>query len=248
MQSRVELRLENRVATVLGATGLTGRHLVQTLLDDEGYSEVHVFARSRRSVPIDPKLHFHAFPALAEEFADTRGLEPPAAMVERLVAVLPKGDHFYSCLGTTRSVAGSAEAFRFVDYTSNLAFARAAVARGYSSYLLVSAVNANPRSMWLYPRTKGELELAISVLPFWGIHIFQPGLLVGERSSERLGERLAGGVLQGLRAVGFSDTAGYQAIAARTVAAAMVRAARETKPGTRAYGNAAMATLARVGD
>ena len=97
-----------------------------------------------------------------------------------------EGDDLFCCLGTTRAKAGSAEAFRQVDFDIPLTAARAFTGR---KFLLVSSTGANARSPFLYPRTKGELEAAVSALPFQEVHIFRPSFLAGDRPEKRTVER-----------------------------------------------------------
>ena len=84
---------------------------------------------------------------------------------ERLEALpLPAVDDAFCCLGTTRKDAGSAEAFRRVDFDYVVAFARLAKRAGARRFMLVSSLGASPNSRFLYPRTKGECEAAISAI------------------------------------------------------------------------------------
>ena len=79
------------------------------------------------------------------------------------------------------------------------------------------------------------MEEAVRKLPFDGVHIFQPSLLLGERRESRPGERLA--VLAG-RALGFmfvGPLGRYRPIAARAVAAAMIFSAKDATHGVHVY-------------
>ena len=104
--------------------------------------------------------------------------------------------HIFWCLGTTRAQAGSAEAFKKIDYEYAMSFAKAAktAADGKPHFLLLSATNADANSWFLYPQTKGKLENDIGALGFSKYSIFHPGLLLtdtGERPISRLAESLA---------------------------------------------------------
>jgi uncharacterized protein YbjT (DUF2867 family) len=96
---------------------------------------------------------------------------------------LPPVDEVYLALGTTIKVAGSQAAFRTIDFDADLAVARAALAAGARRCGLVSAVGANAKSSVFYNRVKGELEEALTQLPFEGLVIAWPPLLVGKRAS-----------------------------------------------------------------
>jgi uncharacterized protein YbjT (DUF2867 family) len=102
---------------------------------------------------------------------------------------LPEAQVAVCALGTTRAKAGSDAAFRAVDHDAVLAFARAAKAAGVTHFILVSSVGANPNSSLLYPRTKGEVEAALTAMGFARLDILQPGLLIGPRGERRPVER-----------------------------------------------------------
>ena len=166
--------MNTRKALLLGASGLIGGHCLALLLQDDTYDEVIVLLR--KPLPqTHPKLtqHLVSFDRLAEH------------------AAWLAADDVYCCLGTTIKKAGSQEAFRKVDFTYAYEAAQLAVANGAEQFLLVSSLGADANSSVFYSRVKGELELAVSALPFTAVSIFQPSLLLGERAEFRLGERLA---------------------------------------------------------
>ena len=181
--------------TVIGATGLVGRHLVKDLARRDGVDVVNVYARSERPPALSEKVEWRDFPEL-EYFADA--VDQPG-MLERMARVvgsdLVLGDVFLSCLGTTRKRAGSTTRFRFVDFAVNAAFARAAREIGYDRYGLVSSVGADADSMLPYSRVKGELEDYARSLKFEGLDIYRPGVLTGARDEKRFGESLAARLL-----------------------------------------------------
>ena len=160
-----------RIAALARATGLVGREILQGLLADPSVAAIHVLGRR----PIDagnPKVTSHV--------VDFRALQ-----------TLPSLDEVYLALGTTIKVAGSEEAFRAVDFDANLAVAKAALAAGAKRAGLVSAMGASASSGVFYGRVKGELEDALSALPFLGLVIARPSLLAGNR--EILGQPVRGG-------------------------------------------------------
>jgi len=99
-------------------------------------------------------------------------------------------DVCFTCLGTTRKDAGSAEAFKRVDYGYVSKIIDACKAKSVPHYYQVSATNANASSYFLYPQTKGRIDAyAVDAqLPF--TTIVRPGLLEREdkaRFVEKLG-------------------------------------------------------------
>ncbi len=202
-----------RTVILAGATGLVGQHILQGLLADPGVSAVHSLGR-RTPATHHPKLTAHV--------VDFAALPP-----------LPAAAELYLALGTTIKVAGSQAAFRAVDYDANLNVAQAALAAGVKKVGLVSAMGADARSRVFYGRVKGELEDALTQMPFEGIVIARPSLLVGnrevlgqpKRSGEVIGEAIA-------RALGFLIPANYKPIPASAVAQALLAAVPSAKAHT----------------
>lgn len=213
-----------RIALLAGATGLVGRALLPLLLASEHYRLVHVLLR--RAVPdiqADAKLKLHRV-----DFA-------------RLPATFPTVDDVYIALGTTIKVAGSEAAFRQVDLEFVLETARAALAAGATRLAVVSALGADPGSRAFYNRVKGEMQAAVTQLGYTSVVIAQPSLLLGDRTvlgqPSRNGEVWAARLLEPLGRV---VPKGIRPIAARTVAAALLAALVEGKPGVRVLKSADM--------
>tara|TARA_B100000401_G_scaffold88456_1_gene56318 strand:+ start:305 stop:949 length:645 start_codon:yes stop_codon:yes gene_type:complete len=151
-------------ALVLGATGATGRELVNCLLKNPNFTKVSVFVR--RSIDISHEkliVHNINFSKLHE--------------YQELIY----GDVLFSALGTTRKDAGSKEKQYLVDYTYQYEFAKMASVNNVSLYSLVSSVGANNKSFLFYPSLKGALEESIKKLNFNRIHIFQPPSLIRQK-------------------------------------------------------------------
>ena len=176
-------RAVKRTVALAGATGLVGRSLLEGLLADTSVQSVHVLGRRNPRVA-HARITFH--------IVDFSKLPP-----------LPPVDEVYLALGTTIKVAGSQAAFRAVDFDANLAVARAALAAGARRCGLVSAMGADAKSRVFYNRVKGELEEALAQLPFEGLVIARPSLLVGDRAAlgqpERPLEKVSGGVHENAR-------------------------------------------------
>ncbi len=158
----------------VGATGLVGRLVLARLLDAPRVARV--VAPTRRALGIDhPRLHnpvvdFDALPEDADWWA-----------VDAVVCTL----------GTTMALAGSRDAFRRVDHDYPLQVARIARRHGTATCVLNSAMGANAHSSIFYNRVKGELEEALAALDYPSLALLRPGLIDGERSESRPGERIA---------------------------------------------------------
>lgn len=164
-----------KIAIVAGATGLTGELLTRKLVNSDLFSKVKVIVRR----PL----------ALESEKLKTliiKDLSEISSLGERAQA-----DVFFCCLGTTIKKAGSQEAFKMVDYTAILDFAKLAEQQKAKQFILISALGANASSPIFYNRIKGQTEDAVSKHNIPSIIIFRPSLLLGERKEFRFGESLA---------------------------------------------------------
>ncbi len=198
---------KGRTAWLAGATGLVGGFVLKQLIASERYARVVVL--TRRTVQADdPKI-------------DQR-----VANFDQLAAMeLPVADDVFCALGTTIKTAGSQEAFRHVDLDIPLALAKKALDRNAKQFLLVSSIGANAKSKNFYLRTKGEVEEAVSELPFKAIHIFRPSMLVGPRQERRPGERAGIVFMKLVSPILAGGLRKYRSIEAEDVARAMVLAA-----------------------
>ncbi len=98
---------------------------------------------------------------------------------------------YFCCLGTTIKTAGSKENFEKVDHAAVVDFAKIAKRYDAKSFALISAMGANPRSMFFYNQVKGRMENDVEALGLRSLIIFKPALLLGPRHEYRLGESIA---------------------------------------------------------
>ncbi len=214
--------MNGQTAVVIGATGLIGSALVEKLLQDDAFSSVRILVRRPIAVQ-HPKLE-----TCITDFSD----------YELYRKNLGKGDCIFSCIGTTNAnVKGDKMLYRSIDFDIPVNAARFGSEAGFTQYLLVSAMGANVHSRIFYSRLKGEVEEVIATFPFDSLHIFRPSLLTGDRKEKRLGEMI-GTVI--FRTFSFLIPSKYKAIEGKAVANAMVRAAKEKKPGLNVYDYTAM--------
>lgn len=208
----------NKTAIVIGATGLTGTHLVAALLQDPAFDKVKVLIR---------RPWAHSRPKLENVIVDFEDDENLAAALQ--------GDALFCCIGTTIKKAGSQERFRAVDYGIPVKCARIAHTQGVSQILVMSSIGANAHSRNFYLRTKGEMEEAIQQAGFHSIAIFRPSVLIGSRKEFRLGEWLGRYLIQLFYFLLQGRWKKYRPIKAATVANAMVAAAKGTETGISVY-------------
>lgn len=214
--------MQERSAVLIGATGLIGHHLLLRLLEGNAYSTVKVLVRRAFHMK-HPKLTIHV--------VDFRNRVQVSEAME--------GGHvLFCCLGTTQQqVKGDKTAYRFVDHDIPVLCAELAAEKAFSSFLMVSAVGANPSSGNFYLKLKGETEKAVQEKGLKAVHIFRPSLLLGKRKELRVGERIAQAVMPAIAPL---LPAKYRPIQATKVADAMLKASLEESSGVKVYGYAEM--------
>jgi uncharacterized protein YbjT (DUF2867 family) len=205
-------------AVIVGATGLVGYELVQLLLKEEHYHRVVVLVRRTMAI-------------------QHQKLEQQIINFDRLdqVSHYLKGADVFCTLGTTIKKAGSKSAFIKVDQQYPLRIAQLSKEQGAASFLIVTALGANPQSSIFYSQVKGQLEVELQKLQLRGLHIFQPSLLLGDRAEYRLGERIAGKLMPFIAFLFSGPLRKYKAIHVHTVAKAMIKAAKEERQGNFTY-------------
>jgi len=220
--------MHRKTAVVLGATGLIGQHLVQELLENEYFNRVRLLVRKPLTIN-HPKIDIQVV-----NFNDEKDI----------AARIDIGDVIFCCIGTTRKkVKGNKTEYRKVDYDIPIITARLGVQHGFSQFLLVSAIGANPVAANFYLQLKGCIEEDITALPFESIHIFRPSLLLGNRQEFRLGERIAQVVVKATSFLLIGAWRKYKPIQAADVAKSMVAAANREIAGVHMYEYDEMKTL-----
>ena len=198
---------------LLGATGLTGGKCLQQLVNNSNFDQVITLTR-RPLVNIDhPKIKSIIFNFNNMTCED-----------------MINAEHLICTLGTTMKKAGTKDNFFTIDHDYALKIARIGRKNGIKYMHIVSALGANPRSLFFYNRTKGQLEQALQELGFSGLTILRPGLLLGKRREFRAGEEVFKSVCHKLALL---TPAKYKPIQAETVATALVRAVQKADSGLR---------------
>ncbi|SMG14304.1 NAD(P)H-binding protein [Sphingobacterium psychroaquaticum] len=154
-------------AVVLGATGATGKALIQALLADERFDTVIALTRRPFFAP-------HA--KLKEVIVD---FTSPDIFND----AFQEADIAYSCMGTTLKDAGSKEAHWRVDYDYQLNFAAYCRNIGVSCFVLLSAIGSKATSPFFYSRMKGELDHMVRGLGFPKLRIVQPAAILRPEST-----------------------------------------------------------------
>jgi len=200
----------SKKAIVLGATGLTGSIVVNKLLQDDRYDQVKVFLR--RSLAID-------HPKLSEYVVDLLKLEDYA---DDFTA-----DEVYCCIGTTAKKTPDKELYRKIDFGIPVAASQLAKQNNINTFIVISALGANPKSGIFYNRTKGEMEQKVKEMDIPNTYILQPSFITGDRKENRLGEKIGIILFKALAVFLIGGLRKYRAIEAKTIAQAMLNLAQD---------------------
>lgn len=201
-------------ATLFGASGLIGGHLLRLLLENDSYENVTAVVRRQLDIN-NPKLR-----EIFIDFSDPKGYE----------LAISGSDTVFCTVGTTqKKVKGDKDAYRKVDYDIALYAAQASAKCGVYCFVLVSSVGANAdNDNNFYLKLKGVVEEAVSKQMIPQVHIMRPSLLLGNRKESRFGESFAQTIMP---AISFLLPSKYKPIKAEKVATAMLEAAKEPGKG-----------------
>ena len=207
-----------RIAFLAGASGLIGGHLLTLLLEDEEYDEVHLLLRKPLTIE-QKKLRQHVV-----DFDHLKDLTD-----------VPNANDVFCCLGTTMKRAGSKDAFEKIDHHYPVEYARLASQNNAERFFLVTSIGSSSTSSFFYLRMKAKTEQVIKSLPFRAVHIFRPSMLLGQRSEFRWEDVVIPPLMKMFSLALFGRWRKYRAIHARTVAHAMLLAAKSDASGIHVY-------------
>jgi uncharacterized protein YbjT (DUF2867 family) len=201
-------------AVIAGASGLVGSKLLELLLDDKHYDEVLVLVR--KYLPIQHKK-------LVQLQVNFDELDKHNSVIT--------GHAIFCCLGSTKKKTPDMKAYRKIDHDYPLQLAEIAVRNNILHYHLISSLGANPSSSNFYSKMKGETERDIQLIGIQSLHIYQPSLLTGNRSEQRLAETIATGIMKLIDPLLIGGLNKYRSIAAGTVASAMLKQSLNQEEG-----------------
>ena len=213
--SGVEIQQHTKVAVLFGASGLIGNCCLRRLLVHQAYEKVISIGRSPIKASHPKLIHYEVDMSYPDNYRH-----------------LMRGDDLFISIGTTMKKAGSKEAFYEIDHDLVFTIAKTGSLHGMNQLIFVSSIGADDRSLLYYLKVKGELESDVKRLPYWGIHIMRPSVLLGNRDEQRPVEKIAGIIGKTLHRMPGSIVADLAPIDADEVAKAMVQAAQSLKQGT----------------
>jgi len=196
--------MDNKIATVIGASGLIGSLLLEQLVNDKNYTSIQIL--SRRAIPVNHSK----IKLIIVDFNDKKAVSK----------ALEGTDAVFCAIGTTqKKVKGDMTAYKKVDLDLPITVAQIVSDLNIPKFMLVSSVGASSKSNNFYLKIKGEVEAFTKQLPIQQVGFFQPSLLLGNRKEFRLGERIAQVVMP---LFNFLMPDKYKAIEASDVAKAML--------------------------
>lgn len=198
-------------AIVIGATGATGKEIVENLLNNQLFSEVIILVR---------KKSFKNHSRLNEIVVDFEHLKQYKNVINADIA--------FSCLGTTLKIAGSKANQWKVDFDYQFKFAQLAKENNIPTFVLLSALGANSSSKIFYSKMKGTLENVIKNLQFTSTYIIKPGSLI-RPNTDRLGEKLGVNFIQFFNKIGLLKN--YTPITVKDLSKVMIDLGETSKKG-----------------
>lgn len=205
---------------LIGSTGLIGSRLLELFINDQTIKQVTVLSRRPLDIPHQK---------VSVRVVDFTNLEQFEKNIE-------KGDAIFCAIGTTMSkVKGDKDLYRKIDYDIPVNAAKFGVKKGFRYFAIVSSVGANVTSSNFYLKLKGEVEQSLQKVAFEGLHIFQPSLLVGNRSESRPMEKFVQFVMPPLSSLMIGGALKYRPIRAELVASSMLNVIRNEIRGVHRY-------------
>jgi len=205
-------------ALIFGASGLVGRELLKLILNDPFFSSVTIVVRKKLPLSNDKLTQIIS---TFEELKENR---------HSLV-----GDVLFSCLGSTKRKTPNPKEYYKIDHDYPVLGSKLALENGIRFIHIVSSIGSNNSSSNSYLKMKGETEEDISKLPFQGIHIYQPSLIIGKRNESRPLEKISESVFTLINPLLIGSLKKYRSILAKDIAKAMFNQSKKQIKGIHIY-------------
>ncbi|OYQ34737.1 nucleoside-diphosphate sugar epimerase [Flavobacterium cyanobacteriorum] len=192
-------------AIVLGATGVTGKLLLELLLKDNRYHEIKIITRRATGI---------THPKVFEYVADMLQLQDSAGVFS--------ADDIFCCIGTTKAKTPDKGIYYKTDHGIPVTAAKLARQNGCRSFIVISALGADIASNLFYNRTKGEMERDVLEQGIAKTHILRPSLIEADRNEARPAERLGILLMRIINPLLVGRVARYKSIKAGAIAKAML--------------------------
>ena len=194
-----------KTALIFGSSGLIGSELLNIILKNNNYNKVKIFVRS---VPNnnDTKLEI-----IQTDFTN---------LEKHKDSIL--GDDCFFCIGTTHKETPDKNEYRRIEYDIPVKVAQIAKSNSVNSFIYISSIGANSNSSGSYLKNKGQVEEELKKMNFLKLAVIRPSILLGNRKSFRLGERIGIFVMKALSVFFLGSLKKYKPIKAENVAKAMM--------------------------
>ena len=130
-----------KTALLFGASGLVGSHILDQLLVDQYYGHIKVFARK----PL--QINNKKVELIITDFLDISTYSHAIS-----------GDDCFFSIGTTGKITPDRAEFTRIEFTIPIDIANFAKKNSIKSFLYVSTMGANHKSISLYLKNKGNVE------------------------------------------------------------------------------------------
>ena len=194
-----------KTALIFGSSGLVGNHLFDYIFKDNYYQKIKLFVRSNINIK-DPKVEI-----IYDDFKSLDNLK------NNII-----GDDCFFCIGTTKKNTPNKKEYRRVEYDIPVNIARIAKKNSINSFFYISSMGANSNVSNSYLRNKGQVENELVKLNFTKLVILRPSLLLGNRKSFRLGERIAQLIMTKISIIFIGKIKKFKPINATDVAKAII--------------------------
>ena len=191
-------------AVVFGGTGLVGNHLLKILINDDYYSKVKVFTRSKIEI-----IH-HKLEIIETNFINIESLKDKIS-----------ADNCFFCIGTTKKNSPQKLEYQRIELELPKKIAQICKSNRISSFVFVSSGFANPNHSGEYLRFKGLVEEELKSLSFENLGILRPSFLLGKRKQFRILETIGIYIFRLLSPFFIGPLKKMKPIHANTVAKAM---------------------------
>ena len=191
-------------AVVFGGTGLVGNHLLKILINDDYYSKVKVFTRSKIEIT------HHKLEIIETNFINIESLKDKIS-----------ADSCFFCIGTTKKNSPQKLEYQRIELELPKNIAQICKSNAIRSFIFVSSGFANPKHSGEYLRFKGLVEEELKSLSFENLGILRPSFLLGKRKQFRILETIGIYIFSFLSPFFIGPLKKMKPIHANTVAKAM---------------------------
>ena len=199
-----------KTALIFGSSGLVGSHLLDLIIQDNNYNRIKLFVRSKPT-KTNSKLQIIKM--------DFNNLESHKDSIV--------GDDCFFCIGTTRKNTPDKNEYIKVEYNLPVNVAKIAKANSVNNFIYISSLGANPNATGLYLKNKGQAEEELKKLNFSKLSILRPSILLGNRTENRIGERIGIFIMKTLSPLFLGKMKKYKPIRVENVTKTMLKVAQK---------------------